>query len=778
MMLKQLIGIFALLMIATGCAWSQEVPSSNTAARVIYEKGVQLPGWEFSAGEGSSMTPTAAGLGFTINVWEEGRDMWPRISMRGPRHDLAEYSQLIFEIENPSDTPQSICVAANDDKGERSAIASQLPAARTGRVILDISDGMPFDQSSVVEIVLYEFRPLHRVDYVLKKLTAIRNPDFVSRRTALQQRISQVQGELSVLKKSLSSPSAKTETVLRQCHALLDAATAAYENKVPGYAIATQAKLLEAQSLIARTSMDLRQKEVWLWASPLGLALRDDSLPSTQDAELRKIEDVVCLNQYKIICVNVSAAAQAQTVEARLRSTPNQAKILALRPALFSKARDGSRTADAVGEKTSKVTLTIPPYSSGQIMLWIDTKGAASRAGSLQTALDITSVSANGTRFSRSLPVNIRIANVRLKQQLPLSVQNWAFFYMGNTVVTQGLEKEAVANLRDYGATTWMTDYNQVPLPSLDASGKYVGMEPGKLERLKQVLELVKCRSGEDFVTWLGFERPEMRETLAKPGVLEGYLKDLRTLLDQHGVPLEKRYLYLWDEPKLPELREGMQWKRRIKQIDPSFKFVDNGSVVPEGKELQEFAELTERWLPNWEQLYLARPSDAQRLMALNKPELGFYRCLVSRKNRGVNVYEYYGLMGWYAMQYGLGTVGYWVHSAGEEDPWDGTKGAVSGVFSVYRQDNKLLTSRRMELFREGLEDYKLAQAAFGVTGQLDARKIPQLKKMCEEVASRPNDLGYSDLVRRRLISMAEAKSKIVATAKPKGQTKKVRTSK
>jgi hypothetical protein len=112
--------------------------------------------------------------------------------------------------------------------------------------------------------------------------------------------------------------------------------------------------------------------------------------------------------------------------------------------------------------------------------------------------------------------------------------------------------------------------------------------------------------------------------------------------------------------------------------------------------------------------------------------------------------------MSWHLIQKGLGAMGFWTYNSGAgEDVWDGTTGKASGGVVVYNKDGKLLTSRRWELFREGIEDYKLAQMAFGNNGVLNAKNNPALANFCQQITDHPEDFDEAGDVREKLINLA-----------------------
>lgn len=758
-MLKNFVVIAALAMCCFSALASSE-KNRPPAEKVIFD-GAQLPAsWKFQTTEGASFKPPQDGVEFTIDAWQEGREMWPRLELLGPDIDLSEYSQLQIELENTTGDAQDIALSVNETTEKRVAQAFPLPPRSTIKARLNISDGAMMNQSRVTHINLYAFRPHTSASYRLKKITAIANPDYVSARAALEARLREVQQMRERFGQNAALKNANT-VQWKNAQQLIDDARQAMAQQAPGYLSQAQEQLETARQNISQLNIHGRGKELVVWSSPLGLAVRDNTLPEASDRALTKINKTVCLNEYEAICVNISAASKPQKVRVALNEKSAQDGFISLRPAVLVKARDGSQTADAIGKSVSEITLEIAPYQTRQFLVWIDTKTSKARAGKHAASLALSTPDGSTPKANNALqtiPIEVDVADVRLDSH-PLKVMNWAYFYLGQSS-TLGLETQARDNLRDYGVNMWMIYYDQIPLPRVDADGKYAGLDAGdrnRIERFRQLLDLLKGRPHETFVLELGFHRAEVRELLSRPGVLQGYLQDLRAILDEFQIPLENRCLHFWDEPTLDQVKEIVRWMKAVRAVDASWNFFDNTSSPPfEGAERDEYARLTKTSMPNWEQFFLAQPQKAAQLKTWEIDNTGFYRCLMSRNNRGVNIYEYYRLMSWHAMQHGLGSVGFWTYNSGHgEDAWDGTTGPASGGTVVYQKDGALFSSRRWELFREGLEDYKLAQAAFGQKSRLDAAKNPALMNLCRQVAGHPEDYNRADAAREKMISLS-----------------------
>lgn len=81
------------------------------------------------------------------------------------------------------------------------------------------------------------------------------------------------------------------------------------------------------------------------------------------------------------------------------------------------------------------------------------------------------------------------------------------------------------------------------------------------------------------------------------------------------------------------------------------------------------------------------------------------YQCTGGMAGRGKNVYAYYRVYGWDLVKYGLTGTGLWTYCAQAQSQ------AGGGYLLVHRRGNDVIHSRRYEMFREGLDDYRYIQA-------------------------------------------------------------------
>ncbi len=710
----------------------------------IYDAAQGFSGsWKAKVTDGVTLHEGEKGLELEFAAYHEGAYEWPRLLVTSEGEDLSDTSRLIVEVEVLGSEETTVLLSAKDSDLKRGSLAGiSGPVAPGGvhQISVDIGDGAPLDASEVQEIAFGQYRPERVARLMIRSIRAIRNPDFIPTRIALGERL------------------AETGRMLDQINDLAGAATLrerytkaqeGFEKREPRYLSTTEEQLLEIGRDLSRLAMQTRKEKLVIWRSPLAMPIRQGTLPLPHDPALESVKERVARGQHRLVCLNFSSAAQERHLTVSLKLSPELQKHVSLRPTAWAKARDHSLTADAIGASAAQVNLKVAPQETEQVLLWLDAKTAPPAVGKGGGSVE---VSEDG-KLVASIPLEVEWLEIGLPEQLPIATSNWAYFYTSNVSQIAGMEVEARDNLRDYGMNTWVIHYTQMPLPQLDEKKRYSGMEPDALAEFEKVMELLKGKPHENFILWLGFQREDLVERLSEPGVLSAYLHELDERLDHYGVAKDRRYLKFWDEPKLDQIMETARWMGEVRKEGLSFQLFDNGSMVPSKEEdLRAYLQQTDLWLPNWEALFLNKPQDAQRARAALKHRIGYYRCLMTRNNRGVNLYEYYRLNGWRLLEGDFSGFLFWVYvfAIGEKDAWDGTLGSSSGGQMIYVRDGKIWNSRRWELVREALDDYRLALAA-----SANPMSDPAIRELARQALAEPNRPALADELREKLIDLS-----------------------
>lgn len=720
-------------------------PARGAEEMILFEKGRSVSDWTFTTPvEGAVHSIRNGMVEFTLEKWFEGRDGWPRLRFSGDALDLSDFTELVVEIENTGRESQTLVFTAGISNEELSAMVAQFEPRQKLEIHLNIAEGCGFDPSRTLNLQFYRQSPPVSNSYRLSRIRAVKNPDFVSLRAAMAQRLEVAATALQDLVEGGGDD-------LEELHGMLENAGAQWETRTPGYGAAMAGLLDRLEGLIARTHMDRLGVESLVWTSPLSQAIRPDMLPEGRTRPLESISETLLRNQYAVFCINISAARELRGIRMRIAGNDGVPPgLLALRDTEFVKARDGGLTADAVHAPAAEVVVgDLPAHETRQVLLWVDTRSKEIAPGDYAGEVELAWEGAKQT-----IPVRIEILEAMLPERLNLLTFTWAVFFHTRSV-TPGLQKEALADLRDYGINSWNIEDQNVALPELDAQGNYAGLQ--REDRFRQVLELLQGHPHENFILWLGLERgEEVQKLFRDPQVIESYLAEIGAIMDEYGVPKERRYFTLMDEPKIEETLENIKVMARFKTVDPEVRFFDNGSDwLHDEKARAEFFRLVDVWCPNWDHFLSEHLDQVADWQERYSTDIGFYRCLMGRNNRSVNIYEYYRLAAWRCMRYGFGNLGFWSYNAGHgEDTWDGTTGSASGGVVVYVREGKLYSSRRWEVFREGLTDYAIVQLLASSDGPVDVRQDESLLTLTNQILAAKDSPAAAESARRDLVEM------------------------
>jgi hypothetical protein len=114
-----------------------------------------------------------------------------------------------------------------------------------------------------------------------------------------------------------------------------------------------------------------------------------------------------------------------------------------------------------------------------------------------------------------------------------------------------------------------------------------------------------------------------------------------------------------------------------------------------------------------------------------------------------------YRLQAWRAFKYGVTGIGFWAYA--DTGPtgtaWNDLDGARPDFAVIYEGKNQIISSKRWEAWREGVEDYELLRLA---KAQLrDGQEQINFWRMVDDFLDNPYDFNRFQLTRRSLLEMA-----------------------
>jgi outer membrane protein assembly factor BamB len=396
----------------------------------------------------------------------------------------------------------------------------------------------------------------------------------------------------------------------------------------------------------------------------------------------------------------------------------------------------GNYSADALPRLNQGRLVTLPPWSARQV--WLIFCADDLEPGTYTTGLALTSLELEPV--SARCEVSARVRSVALPTPSPLRLCNWGYVYSS---VISDFEEEARDDLVSHGTNVFVITTHHTPAAQFDSTGNLVG----KIDYTKHdfIVNLYKDHGLLMFFNYQavlkgrdsdGYMSPAWKKAYAA-WLTEwvGHLRDL-------GVGYDGFALYPVDEPGLHDTGRSLIDKfieigKLTREVDPKIHIYTDPVAGARLEHLKEMAPYVDIWCPNRNAIVLAR-NDARLdfLLSTGKP-VWTYECEGSAKEQPPLVY--YRGQAWLAWHHGLTGIGFWSYCTSRFDPWFRPVGERANDYLLIYQGDGIVTSKRWEACRDGVEDY----------GAL--WELRRLAKLAKEQGSNP------DLVNRatRLLDTA-----------------------
>lgn len=194
------------------------------------------------------------------------------------------------------------------------------------------------------------------------------------------------------------------------------------------------------------------------------------------------------------------------------------------------------------------------------------------------------------------------------------------------------------------------------------------------------------------------------------------WITTLYSIAEQQGIDPKKILFYPVDEPREDEnLHRMIAISNAIKSINPEYKLY---TTYDEPTSVTITASLYEQMVDCYDIIQLldsrveTKPFLIETIKAKGK-ECWIY---VTSGGKTANTLEHYRKIGWLGAKHDAKGIGFWCYAATAtygSDEWDDYDGRGSDWTVVYGDtDGTLLTSKRWEGWREGVEDYTLIAMA------------------------------------------------------------------
>lgn len=443
--------------------------------------------------------------------------------------------------------------------------------------------------------------------------------------------------------------------------------------------------------------------------------LLEKEMPSLNMDNLSGVKVFQWQNENESAAINVVNCSQ-RPLQCRIGISPLADKqgvirgnddVITVRRAVYVRAMNLGLVADALALQQNKA-FTLKPGELTQIWLTIDSSKLS--PGSYVSAIAVIA----GDGQMQTVPLSIEIAPLRFPDKAALKSCVWDEYITSSKSFTRTNPGAAIKDLMEHYVNVGVI--HPAYIPYAYKNGTWLQREDfAKLDNqleLRKDYDCVLLSLEAEHYLEKGIQGEWMSESW-KAGFAQ-WLRQIVAHMRQKGFDYSRFALYPYDE----RLHDRFyQLAKLIKQIDPRVRIYSNW--LGKGPEdFMRFKDLIDIWCPQERRCYL-HPDWLRAVENFNKEMWTYgavgpgYRGTIAKAKKP---YDCYRLAGWRAFERGYSGAGFWIYLDWNSQPgWDDTdqpKGYYRMIYdgkhapkdSVYEP---VVTSRRWEAWREGVEDYQ-----------------------------------------------------------------------
>ncbi|MCM2357000.1 MAG: DUF4091 domain-containing protein [Geobacteraceae bacterium] len=469
----------------------------------------------------------------------------------------------------------------------------------------------------------------------------------------------------------------------------------------------------------------------WTVFSPVTLPAPDETIPA-EGLTMELPVDGTFSDSIGI--ANATGRQQSVAVSIELLdSTGRRAPLPAVREVLPVICSDYRTVGDPI-RKLRDGSLEIGPGESRQI--WFTVRGDDSEPGEYRGKIRLAAPA-----FSREIPLTIRVWPVRIPRPAHLAVNAWSYL---NWRPIRAIPEQAAADLADHRINVIVVHPDHLPWPG------------SSYEEFDKVLRLHPF--AREYLFYLAFNDPGRRslgtpEPFMSPRWQQKFRQWIQSWvahLKQKGVSPASFAFYPVDEPQNEEDAAVLfQTARLVKEIDPALR------VYTTYGDFGRFSDATFSRLMHVVDQYqigidaLGQPK-VRQLQSAGKDVWSY-----SGGGKSSDPFDCYRLQAWRAFRHGANGIGFWAYAdtGSTGTAWDDFDGTRPDFSVIYEGTGGIISSKRWEAWREGVEDYELLTLA--KVRLRDDRERKDFWRMVDDVLANPQDYQRFRMARRRLLEMA-----------------------
>lgn len=328
-----------------------------------------------------------------------------------------------------------------------------------------------------------------------------------------------------------------------------------------------------------------------------------------------------------------------------------------------------------------------------------------------------------------SIPVKIHILKLALTEPFAVNSVNWGYLD-SNPIINR--KNNAAHDLLIHHTNVVVVPPKYIPFANL--------INPTDFKQLESYLSL---HHGANKVIFYMAYNSSNRLTFAGKfqfmdaewkGAFRQWYSGILSAAAKAGFKEDQLYLYPFDEMSTKDVNMFIPFASWVKKDFPGIKLYATINIK---ESLNAVPYLDVAQIHNTDELLNSIKS--------TKTELWLYD--TRKPAKSLSPYSYYRLLAWKAFYRNFKGIGFWAYADASGSVWDDFDGQYPDYAVIYDgEGDTIVSSRRWEAWRMGLEDYELLTMYARKRGESAA------KALAKGVLDKPDDTTRADLVRRQIL--------------------------
>ena len=342
--------------------------------------------------------------------------------------------------------------------------------------------------------------------------------------------------------------------------------------------------------------------------------------------------------------------------------------------------------------------MVLPAWSVRQ--LWLNIDAAKLSPGDWTTRIRFRTLEVEPKEAFAEL--NVKVWPIHLSQKQPLRLCQWGYVHSS---ILKDMPDAALNDQVRHGTNVFVATNAFAPPATFDESGELVGDIDFTAHD-----EYVRRHSPYGIILFFNYQQALKgpAEQLS-PTWIKAYKQWIGAWvkhLQKMGLGYDDFAFYPVDEPGLHkgQVDRVVALAAPIRQVDADVKIYTDPVARTSMADLIKMAPYIDIWCPNRNGYLLHQGGDKLDFIKSTGATVWTYECEGDAKHQ--SPLGYYRAQSWLVWRHGLSGIGFWSYCTSRHDPWTEPRGGQDYLL-IYQGDG-VVTSKRWEAVRDGIEDYDL----------------------------------------------------------------------